>query len=190
MIKRYQRGSRSDCTMSRILGQTVNGVGSAKFNINKTARELVLTNKLHKVSADCCKYTKKVPFKKYEKQTGLKPITGIRKEESIQRNANYTSCLTKQGNFNPIFDFPTTVINDMYVYFNIEKPIIYNYIDRTGCAGCPYGRYTELELMLLPLNQRKAICNLFKESYEVKKIGYEFIEYDEAQILNKMLTHK
>lgn len=60
--------------------------------------------------------------------------------------------------------------NDIYEKYKIEIPEIYNYIDRTGCMGCPYGSWkkdTEKELALLNGNQKKFVCEYFKESYKV-----------------------
>ena len=60
--------------------------------------------------------------------------------------------------------------NEIYKEFNIEIPSVYHYVSRTGCMGCPYGSYkhdTEKELMLLDENQKKFVCEYFKESYEV-----------------------
>lgn len=58
----------------------------------------------------------------------------------------------------------------IYERYKIEIPEVYNHIQRTGCMGCPYGSYshdTEKELELLNDNQRKFVCEYFKESYEV-----------------------
>ena len=68
MIKRYQNGSRTKNTMNFVMGVY------PIFKLNNKARELLLNNKLHKVSADCCKWLKKVPSHEFTKQTGLKPI--------------------------------------------------------------------------------------------------------------------
>lgn len=60
--------------------------------------------------------------------------------------------------------------------YNIEVPKIYNYVDRTGCFGCPYGSYkgdTEKELKLLNKNQRNYAIELFKESYDILGIKYK-----------------
>lgn len=58
----------------------------------------------------------------------------------------------------------------IYKKYNIEIPEIYKYVERTGCMGCPYGSYrhdTEKELSLLDENQKKFVCEYFKESYEI-----------------------
>lgn len=58
--------------------------------------------------------------------------------------------------------------------YNIEVPKVYQYVGRTGCMGCPYGSYkheTEKELNLINGEQKKFVCDLFKESYQILGIG-------------------
>lgn len=50
----------------------INADEVSRFNLNKTARELLLSNKLHKISNKCCKYLKKEPLKRFEKQSRTK----------------------------------------------------------------------------------------------------------------------
>jgi 3'-phosphoadenosine 5'-phosphosulfate sulfotransferase (PAPS reductase)/FAD synthetase len=76
MIDRYQTGKRTPSTMQFILG-TKNG-GHTMFRLNKKAKELLLSNKLHKVSAKCCDMLKKKPAKEYQKKTKTKAILGVR----------------------------------------------------------------------------------------------------------------
>lgn len=68
MIKRYQNGSRSVNTMNFVTGVY------PVFKLNVKARDLLLNDKLHKISADCCKYLKKKPAHEYSKKNKLKPI--------------------------------------------------------------------------------------------------------------------
>ncbi len=166
MIKRYQNGSRTKNTMDAVTGEN-----RIKFKLNKTAKELLLSDKLHKVSNLCCKVIKKDTLKKYEKETGKKAIVGVRGNESVMRKSQYTSCFTKKGIFTPLWDLTDDILNEIYKRYNIEIPGVYKYINRTGCMGCPYGKNTELELSLLKDGQRKFVCEYFKESYEVKKIN-------------------
>lgn len=169
-INRYQKGSRCKSIMERINGVDESGRSWAKYRLNKKARELLLSNKLHRVSPNCCKYLKKEPFKKFEKETGLKAILGVKGTESILRKSQYTSCFTKDKKFTPLYDLTDELEDEIYKQFNIEIPKVYNHITRTGCMGCPYGSYagdTEKELALLDDNQRNFVCEYFKESYEV-----------------------
>lgn len=173
-IDRYQRGSRSKSLMERIQARQFVGrdgkTHTSSFSLNKKARELLLSGKLHRISPKCCKYLKKEPAKRFEKETGLKAILGVRGNESAMRKSQYKSCFTKDKKFTPIHDLTDELLEKIYEKYNIEIPEVYNHICRTGCMGCPYGHYkhdTEKELALLNDNQLKFVSEYFKESYEV-----------------------
>ncbi len=169
-IYRYQRGNRSENTMRAINGENV------FFNLNKQAREKLLSGELHKVSNRCCTYNKEVPMQKYSKATGKNAIMGVRKSESKTRNAKYNQCLKKNGDFTPIYDFSDKLMDDIYEAYGIEIPECYKYLTRTGCAGCPYGKNVNTELSLLPRLQRMNAIKYFKESYDAKGIDYEHFQ--------------
>ena len=169
-IYRYQRGNRSENTMRAINGENV------FFNLNKQAREKLLSGELHKVSNRCCTYNKEVPMQKYSKATGKNAIMGVRKSESKTRNAKYNQCLKKNGDFTPIYDFSDKLMDDIYEAYGIEIPECYKYLTRTGCAGCPYGKNVNTELSLLPRLQRMNAIKYFKESYDAKGIDYEYFQ--------------
>lgn len=179
-INRYQCGSRCKSVMERINGFDDTGRSWTKFRLNNTARELLLSNKLHRVSPNCCKYLKKEPFKLYEKESGKKAILGVRGTESILRQAQYKTCFTKDMKFTPIHDLTDSTLETIIIKNNIEVPKVYKHISRTGCMGCPYGSYagdTIKELALINENQRKFVCAYFKESYEVLGIDYKNIQF-------------
>ena len=173
-IDRYQRGSRSKSLMERIQARQFVGrdgkIHTSSFSLNKKARELLLSGKLHRVSPKCCKYLKKEPAREFEEQSGLKAILGVRGSESAMRRSQYKSCFTKDKKFTPLHDLSDEMLDKIYKKYNIEIPEVYNHICRTGCMGCPYGSYkhdTEKELALLSPNQLKFVSEYFKESYEV-----------------------
>lgn len=173
-IDRYQNGSRCKSIMERVYGYKFVGADgkkhSSSFSLNKKARELLLSGRLHKVSNKCCKYLKKDVAKAFEKETGLKPILAIRTSEGMLRRSQYKSCFTKDGRFTPIHDLSDELLDKIYKKYNIEIPKVYEHIQRTGCMGCPYGHYkgdTEKELKLLNERQYKFVVEYFKESYEV-----------------------
>lgn len=169
-ICRYQNGSRSENTMRAVNGE------NTLFNLNQTARELLLSGKLHKVSNKCCKYNKERPMMQYGKETGRKAIMGTRQNESRTRKAKYNKCLTAKGNFTPLYDFSDELMDGLYKEYGIEVPYCYTYLSRTGCGGCPYGRNTETELAMLPRLQRAQTIKFFKESYDVLGIDYNNIQ--------------
>ena len=173
-IDRYQRGSRSKSLMERIQARQFVGrdgkIHTSSFSLNKKARELLLSGKLHRVSPKCCKYLKKEPAREFEEQSGLKAILGVRGSESAMRRSQYKSCFTKDKKFTPLHDLSDELLDKIYQKYNIEIPKVYDHICRTGCMGCPYGSYkhdTEKELALLSPSQLKFVSEYFKESYEV-----------------------
>ncbi len=182
-IDRYQRGSRSKSIMERIKSREFIGkdgkVHKSSFTLNKTARELLLSGKLHRVSPKCCKMLKKNTAHKFEKESGLKAILGVRGAESAMRKTQYKSCFTKDKKFTPLYDLSDELMEKIIKKYNIEVPEVYNYISRTGCMGCPYGSYkhdTEKELLLIEEAQFNFVCEYFKESYQVLGIDIEKIK--------------
>lgn len=177
-IDRYQRGSRCRSVMERIMGKDSEGRDWTRFKLSKKARELLLSGNLHRVSPKCCKYLKKEVAREFEKESGLKPILGVRGNESALRKSKYKSCFTNDMKFTPIHDLSDELLDKIYAKYNIEIPEIYQHICRTGCMGCPYGSYkhdTEKELMLINDNQFNFVCEYFKESYKVLGIDVEQI---------------
>ncbi len=179
-IERYQNGCRTDSLLMHVYGYVFVGNNDIKyttlFKLNNTAKDLLLSNKLHKVSPKCCKYLKKEPFKQFEKQTGKKAILGVRGGESAMRKSQYKSCFTKDKKFTPLHDLDDELLEKIYKKFNIEIPKIYDHVSRTGCAGCPYGSWkgeTKKELDLLSDSKRRFVIEYFKESYDVLGIDYK-----------------
>ena len=173
----YQNALRNGKQPSKTIQQKIDGTYDKGFNgISKKAREYVKHGKAHKITHLCCYYLKKKPAHDFEKETGLKPILGIRSNESMMRKQQYKSCFTKNGKFTPIYDLSDELLDKIYKKYNIEIPKVYEKVCRTGCMGCPYGSYkhdTEKELALINEAQRKFVCELFKESYEVLGIILE-----------------
>lgn len=177
IIDRWQSGNRAPYLYARIDRKSLNGEKS-QFGLSKKARKLLLEGNLHRVSPKCCKYLKKEVGKKFQKESGLKPILGVRGGESLARRAVYKSCFQKDGRFTPIWDLSDELLDKIYKKYNIEIPEVYNHVCRTGCMGCPYGSWkhdTEKELLLINDNQFKFVTEYFKESYEVLGIDVEKI---------------
>ena len=178
IIDRWQSGYRAPYLYARIEGKSLDGSKSS-FGLSKKAKAWLESGKLHRVSPKCCKYLKKEVGKKFQKESGLKPILGVRGEESLARKGKYKSCFQKNGTFTPIHDLTDELLDKIYKKYNIEIPEIYNHVCRTGCMGCPYGSYkhdTEKELLLINDNQFKFVCEYFKESYAVLGIDVEKIK--------------
>lgn len=146
IIYRYQKGCRKDYLLNKVYGNAkfIGKDGKehlSYFNLNKKAREKLLSGELHKVSSKCCEYLKKKPARKFEKESGLKAILGVRGTESNMRKGNYKSCFTKDKKFTPLWDLTNELEEQIYSKYSIEVPKIYDYVTRTGCMGCPYRKY-------------------------------------------------
>lgn len=167
----YQNSLRKGKKPSKTIQQKIDGTYDKGFSgISKRAREYVKSGNAHKITHLCCKYLKKEPARQFEKETGLKPILGVRGSESNLRKSKYKTCFSKNGTFTPIHDLSDELLEKIIKKYNIEVPEVYKYVSRTGCMGCPYGSYygeTQKELDLINENQKKFVCEYFKESYDV-----------------------
>lgn len=176
----YQNALRKGKKPSKTIQQKIDGTYDKGFSgISKKAREYVKSGNAHKITHLCCYYLKKKPAHDFEKETGLKPILGIRGGESTLRKQQYKSCFTKDKKFTPLHDLSDELLDKIYKKYKIEIPKVYDYVCRTGCMGCPYGSYkhdTEKELTLINGNQKKFVCEYFKESYEV--LGIKVNNYE------------
>lgn len=170
-IRRFQNGSTAKSTLDFIYGKNI-----TIFKLNKKAREYIESDNAHKISPKCCDILKKEPMKEYQKETKKHIILGVRGAEGSNRKSKYKSCFTKDKKFTPIHDLSDELLDKICKKYNIEIPKIYDNLSRTGCMGCPYGTYkgnTQKELELITPQQRKFVCEYFKESYEVLGIVLE-----------------
>lgn len=103
------------------------------------------------ISSKCCDFIKKKPFKKYEKETGLKPTVGTMAADSRLRGQNYLrhGC-NDYGSKRPMGK-PMSFWTDEDVWSYIKQNEIpyskiydmgYRY---TGCAFCMFGVHLEKE---------------------------------------------
>ena len=193
-INRYQKGLRSPVLLSRIMNMPFTSKSgqeyTSSFALNGTARQLLLADRLPKISPKCCDYLKKKPAKEYESSSGRKAILGVMAIESATRKSKYKSCFTKSGKFTPLWDCTEELMNKIYHEYNIELPSIYQYINQTGCAGCPYGiglHHTETELQLMSPAKRRYVVKLFGEAYRIRGLEpnqtsiYDYLSIDEIE---------
>lgn len=110
-----------------------------------------------KITEQCCKVLKKDPAKKFEKETGLKPIIGVTYDESglrrQQAEMNPCNIFGDRPVSKPLNIFSESDVWDLLLSNNIPYCNIYNdqIIDgilvtgekRTGCAYCGFGVHLE-----------------------------------------------
>lgn len=130
-----------------------------------------------KISATCCDIMKKNPFKKYVKETGLKPIIGTMASESRLRERQWlkNGCNSFQDGKESCKPLSFWKEKDIYEYlelYDLKISEIYaKGAKRTGCVFCLYGYHMEKQgetrLDLL----KNTHPNLYE--YCMKKLGME-----------------
>lgn len=112
-----------------------------------------LLDKPYQTSWKCCHYLKKEPAYRYEKETGIHPITGVMASESIRREVDYVrngGCNTFGGvGGRRMMSRPLSIwtSDDVWEYIrrgNLQYCSIYDDMPeginkRTGCVACGYG---------------------------------------------------
>lgn len=165
-----------------------NASKSIKFCIdyNKYLKEFIINNPPQfSISNRCCKYAKKDLMRKLilEEKYDL-VITGIRRSEGGIRSSAYKSCFDesdKYDNYRPIFWYTNQDKNDYENYNDVNHSNCYSEygLNRTGCAGCPFGKNFLDELKIMSEYEPKlylAAKNVFRDSYEYTEKYRNFVE--------------
>jgi len=111
-----------------------------------------------KISEQCCDTLKKEPFKRYEKETGRKPILGTMASESVMRRSNWMrygcnsfdgkriisrpmSFWTEQDVLHYIFvrGIKIPSVYGEVTYSAVDKKWLTTGVSRTGCIFCLFG---------------------------------------------------
>lgn len=159
----------------------------SKFNIsnNKWLKEFMVSNPPgFYISNKCCHYAKKAVVKNFMKNNKANlNIYGVRKAEGGARSTAYKNCFTNNDGeadeYRPIFWYKEEDKKAYEKTFNITHSKCYTEygLERTGCAGCPFGRDFENELEVIEKHEPKlygAVNKIFKDSYEYTRKYREF----------------
>lgn len=162
---------------------------SSNFNIAYTPwlKEFMIENPPDfKISAKCCTYAKKEPVKKYMEAGDFDlNCTGVRQAEGGARATAYKTCYTQAmagpDQYRPLFWFTDADKAEYDQHYGVTHSDCYKVwgMDRTGCAGCPFGKNFEKELELAEIYEpkfHKAMLKVFGESYEYTRRFLEFRE--------------
>lgn len=161
----------------------------SNFNISYTPwlKEFMIENPPDfKISAKCCTYAKKEPVKKFM-QAGDFDLncTGVRKAEGGTRATAYSTCYTQAlagpDQYRPLFWFTDADKVKYDQHYGVTHSDCYAVwgMDRTGCAGCPFGKDFEKELQLAQTYEPKfykAMVKVFGASYDYTRRFLEFRE--------------
>ena len=154
-------------------------------------KEFIIANPpTFKIASKCCTYAKKnVGKKALKKYNGDLQVIGVRQAEGGIRATAYKNCFT-QGeyvdNYRPIFWYKDETKEAYEEKFNIVHSACYTKYGfrRTGCCCCPFAKKLEEELEITRIFEPKlykAVCNVFKESYEYTRKYREFVQLMKAK---------
>ena len=169
-------------------GQPIPGLNS--YRLSNKLMHLVHPDLEFKISSNCCNYLKKYPVADYLKDHQMRGyFNGMRVAEGGARSLSLTSCVRierKRGEefyfSSPIFDWSNEIVELFIKKYKIKLSDAYEKygMDRTGCMGCPYGKYVKQELKILhdyEPNKYKAIMFWLKDVYMNQLVE---CEWDEA----------
>lgn len=172
------------------------------INYNRYLKEFMIANPpSFKISSKCCNYAKKDVSKQLIKKFNADlMIIGLRRYEGGIRATRYANCYSiKENNiddYRPLFWYKDNTKERYEIKFKIKHSACYTKYGfrRTGCCCCPYGRELEDELEIVRIyepNLYKAVCTVFKDSYEYTRKYREFVQLmklkeDKTQIAGQM----
>lgn len=135
-----------------------------------------------KVTASCCDSLKKEPFRRYRRETGRMPYSGVMSSEGGRRGMMKT-CNSFDGKDPQSRPMLPWTEDDVWSYirkFNVEYCEVYNdrYVNgifvegekRTGCMFCAYGAHLEKGENRF---QRMAITHPKLWNYCINKLGMD-----------------
>lgn len=150
---------------------------------NKWLKEFLIANPpTFVISNMCCQKAKKDLAHKIKCDL---MITGVRKAEGGARATAYKNCFSEKSDDNdeyrPLFWYTNDDKSCYEQHYGVEHSKCYTEygLKRTGCCGCPYGRNLDFELEVLKEhepNLYKAVCNVFKDSYEYTRQYRQFCQ--------------
>lgn len=175
MIRKYCKGAA--WAERYIFGNAVKEYKSMKYT--EQQKELVRYIKEHdiKISAECCKLSKKNPLHKYTHEHGIDlNVTGERKAEGGQRALAHKSCFEsgdkRTDKYMPLWWWSDSVKADFKQTEGIRYSDCYEVygMKRTGCVGCPFNLRIGEDLKVMQIAEPqlyKACMNVFGESYRL-----------------------
>lgn len=168
---------------------------NSRFNINrnKYLKEFMIKFPINfKVSNKCCQYAKKNVAKRAKKDFNADlSVFGVRKTEGGTRAVAYKNCFTENvggtDEYRPIWWYSNSDKECYEKCYGIDHSKCYSEygLQRTGCAGCPFGKDFEFELDVIQKYEPKlynAVNNIFKESYEYTRKYRKFREEMENKL--------
>lgn len=164
------------------------GEGISSFNINNTPflKEFIMeTPPWFRISNKCCYYAKKKVVKKYQRIGDYDlDVYGVRKAEGGARKNAYKGCFSSVADdcdeYRPIFWYLNETKRIYEQHYGIVHSKCYSKygLKRTGCAGCPYGKFFDVELQAMEEYEPKlyvAVTNIFRDSYTYTRLYRQYV---------------
>ena len=153
------------------------------------------------ISGKCCKYAKKDLSKELTDSENFDVVCmGLRKAEGGIRSMIYENCFTPVNSdgfasYRPIFWFSDKDKVEYKELFSVVYSDLYEVygFKRTGCAGCPYNRKYDHEIMIIRDFEPRLYkaCNfVFGDSYKYQTDFKRFVyEQEKLKKQNKSLKN-
>lgn len=150
--------TKSEYLRNRLLTGNMSDGKKTMFKVAEKWKPLIESN--IEVSDKCCYYLKKEPFKRYNSQSGEKPMIATMATDGMERQKQYlqNGCINFDKEIATPLGFWTEQDILQYIkIFNIDYCIAYGDIvedngilrttkaKRTGCMGCLFGIHLESE---------------------------------------------
>jgi len=162
-------------------------ISSYNIDYNKYLKDFMIENPPDfLISNKCCKYAKKEVAHKVMKDISADlNIIGVRRYEGGARATAYKNCFSNNNDgadqYRLIFWYRNEDKKYYEELFGVEHSKCYTQygLQRTGCAGCPYGRNMEQEIEVLKEyepNLYKAVNHIFGDSYRYTRMYKEYVK--------------
>ena len=198
-IARFQKTGRKDTlSFEYMIGDGSNGKSYARIKIADRDLHLIHDDLDIKVSDSCCKWLKKKPFEKYNKENDVRGyILGERMAEGGARALNNDKrianggklCTKTKGNYIvklPIIDWTDNDLDEFIKKYNVplSKAYTEHGYERTGCFLCPFSHQLSDNLEKLHTyepNRYKAAMFWLKDVYIAQNVKLHFDEQYEFE---------
>ena len=200
-LRRYHHGNKSALTiMSMITGVTPHGKKAGTSRLADKDFHLLHDTFEIDISNECCKYMKKRPFIKYEREHEMRGgLIGIRISEGGSRFVKFTNRERNNGKictFNthgritkaPIIDWTDEDVDAFVEKYNVPLSEAYTKygFQRTGCMGCPYSLRIANDLRYLHDNEPQrymAAMHWLMDVYIAQNVKLPFdMEYEKERV--------
>lgn len=187
----YQHSRTEASTLNLFYGRTLLGGKMQKTKVADRDMHMLHDGFQIMASNGCCKYMKKMPFRKYERDNGIKGCCiGIRMSEGGARESRAAIRVSQGGKLctyekngtlfkAPIIDWSEEDVDQFISEYNVPLSDAYTKygFERTGCMACPFALDVDKSLDYLyhhEPNRYKAAMHWLKDVYIAQNVELPF----------------